>query len=118
VLDRGILYKGTVVPQTLWLPHTLTDQKHHVEQAELQLPIFFQCTDGRLGLSLESAAAGRCHSLTNAQSLAPLGKKSTTHVRIAVSAILGAVFCCLFTELAYLLVAGLRRVQAPGSNSR
>jgi len=118
VLDRGILNKGTVVPQQLWTPHTLTDKKHHVEQAELQLPIFFQCTDGRLGLSLEAAATGRCHSLTNAQSLAPLGEKSSTHIRILVSGVFGAAFCSLFTELVYLLVAGLRRVQAPGSNSR
>jgi hypothetical protein len=118
VLDRGILHKGTVVRQRLWAPHTLTDKKHHVEQAELQLPIFFQCADGRLGLSLEAAAAGRCHSLTNAQTLAPLGEKSTTHVRILVSGAFGVAFCSLFTELVYLLVAGLRRVQAPGSNSR
>jgi hypothetical protein len=91
VLDRDILNKGTVVPQTLWAPHTLTDQKHHVEQAELQLPVFFQCTDGRLGLSLEAAATGRCHSLTNAQSMARLGGWSTTHIRILVSRIFGTV---------------------------
>src|SRR5579863_9626288 len=47
VLDRSIMHKGTVVPQTFWAPHTQTDQKHHVEQAELQLPVFFQCSDGR-----------------------------------------------------------------------
>jgi hypothetical protein len=93
VLDRGILNKGTVVPQRLWASHTLTDRNLHVEQAELQLPIFFECTDGRLGLSLEAAAAGRCHSLTNAQSLAPLGEKSIriTHIRILVSGIFGTV---------------------------
>jgi hypothetical protein len=91
VLDRGILNKGTVVPQTMWAQHTLTDQTHHVEQAELQLPIFFQCSDGRLGLPLEAAAAGRCHGLTNAQSLAPLGMKSTTHIHIVVSGISGTV---------------------------
>jgi hypothetical protein len=108
VLDRGILNKGTVVPQTLWSPQTLTDQKHHVEQAELQLPIFFQCSDGRLGLSLEAAAAGRCHGLTNAQSSAPLGGKSTTHIRIVVSGILDAVLRSLFTDLVRLfLVARL-----------
>lgn len=91
VLDRDILNKGTVVPQMLWAPHTLTDQKHHVEQMELQLPIFFQCTDGRLGISLEAAATGRCHSLTNAQSLAPLGNNSATYIRIIVSGISGTV---------------------------
>jgi hypothetical protein len=117
VLDRGILNKGTVVPQTLWAPHTLTDQKLHVEQAELQLPIFFQCSDGRLGLPLEAAASGRCHGLTNAQNLAPLGMKSTTHIRIVVSGVFGTVSALLSTELLHLLVAGIRRFQAPGSNS-
>jgi len=60
----------------------VTDKKHHVEEAELQLPIFFQCDDGKLGLTLEAAAAGRCHGLIGAQSFAPLGLKSTTHIRI------------------------------------
>ena len=91
MLDRGILNKGTVVPQVLWAPHALTDQKHHIEQAELQLPIFFQRTDGQLGLSLEDAAAGRCHSLTNAQSTVPLGMRSVTIIRIIVGGIFGTV---------------------------
>ena len=84
VLDRGLVNNGTVVPQTVWAPHTITDKRHHVEEAELQLPIFFQCTDGRLGLTLEAAAAGRCHGLVSAQDFAPLGLKSTTHIRIVV----------------------------------
>ena len=88
VLDRGIVNRGTVVPQTLWAPHTVTDKKHHVEEAELQLPIFFQCADGQLGLTLEAAANGRCHGLIGAQNFAPLGMKSTTHIRIVVSGIL------------------------------
>jgi hypothetical protein len=93
VLDRGILNMGTVVPQTLWVPHTQTDLRNHVELARLQLPIFFQCIDGRLGLPLEAAASGRCHSLADAQISAPLGDKSTTHFRIIVSGIFNAVFC-------------------------
>ncbi|KAI9442283.1 hypothetical protein H4582DRAFT_1270928 [Lactarius indigo] len=47
------------------------------------MPIFFGGVDGRLGLSLEAAAAGRCHGLRNAQQFIPLGRNSTTHVRIA-----------------------------------
>lgn len=82
VLDRGVVDRGTVVPQTLWAPHTITDKRNHVEDAVLQLPIFFQRTDGHLGLTLEAAAAGRCHGLVGAQDLAPLGNKSTTHIRI------------------------------------
>ena len=85
VLDRGVVARGTVVPQTQWAPHTFTDKRHHVEGVELQLPIFFQCKDGSLGLPLEAAAAGRCHDLVSAHDFAPLDNKSTTHIRIMVS---------------------------------
>lgn len=91
VVDRGVLSMGSVVPQTLWAPHDVIDQRAHVEHAELQLPIFFQCADGRLGLPLEAAAAGRCHGLTNAWSFAPLGNRSNTHIRISVSVIFAIV---------------------------
>jgi hypothetical protein len=117
VLDRRMVYKGTVVPQTLWAPHTITDKRHHVEEAELQLPIFFEYTDGRLGLPLEAAAAGRCHGLKDSQNFAPLGMKSTTHIRIVVSGIFRAVVMSPSTELVHLLVARLPRFQAPGSDS-
>ncbi|KAI0298549.1 hypothetical protein BC826DRAFT_105406 [Russula brevipes] len=82
VLDRGFVAKGTVVPQTLWAPHTMTDKRQHVTDAELQMPIYFEGGDGILGLSLEAAASGRCHGLVDAQAFAPLGLKSTTHFRI------------------------------------
>ena len=84
-LDRRVLSYGTVVPQILWIPHTVTDRRQHVEDAELQMPIFFLHTDGRLGLSLEAAVGGRCHTLLNSQSSAPLGPQTTTHIRIGVS---------------------------------
>ncbi|KAH9034898.1 hypothetical protein EDB85DRAFT_1945999 [Lactarius pseudohatsudake] len=83
LLDRTVVDRGTVVPQTMWAPHTITDKKQHVEEAVLQMPIFFEGGDGRLGLTLEASAAGRCHGLRNAQEFAPLGHKSTTHIRIA-----------------------------------
>jgi hypothetical protein len=77
-----------VVPQTMWSPNTVTDKRQHVEEAVLQMPIFFEGIDGRLGLPLEDSAAGRCHGLRNAQQFAPLGQKSTTHIRIGVSVVL------------------------------
>jgi hypothetical protein len=117
VLDRGVVDRGTVVPQTLWAPHTITDKRNHVEDAVLQLPIFFQRTDGHLGLTLEAAAAGRCHGLVGAQDLAPLGNKSTTHIRIVVSGLFYSVVRPTSADLSHLLVAGLRRVQTPSSNS-
>jgi len=82
LLDRKVVANGTVVPQTLWASHTITDRTYHVEEAELQMPIFFDCSDGRLGLPLEAAAAGRCDNLLNAQASAPLGSESTTHILI------------------------------------
>ena len=77
-----------MVPQTMWSPHTIADRRQHVEEALLQRPIFFEGTDGRLGLSLEALTAGRCHSLLNAHQFAPLGQKSITHIRIGVSVVL------------------------------
>lgn len=86
VLDYVIKDIGTVVPQTLWTPHNKNDVKHHVEEADLQLPIFFIHESGDLGLSLEDAVRGRCHStLRDAGTHAQLGGKSTTHIRISVS---------------------------------
>ncbi|KAI9458546.1 hypothetical protein F5148DRAFT_318855 [Russula earlei] len=82
VIDRAVVGYGTVIPQTLWVPHTATDQRQHVVEAELQMPIFFEGVNGRLGLSLEAASTGRCNDLLNAQGHAPLGLKSTTHIRI------------------------------------
>jgi hypothetical protein len=84
VLDRSIVPRGTVVPQTL--PQTVA---RYLEQAELQMPIFFESSTGTLGLSLDDASNNRCHTLLNALKLAPLGGKWTSVIRIAVSDILG-----------------------------
>ena len=78
---------GSVVPQRLWIPHTATDVRQHVAEAELQMPIFFQHANGDLGVTLEAAMSGRSHSLINAPSFAPLGRYTTTHIRIGVSVI-------------------------------
>ena len=69
----------------MWSPHTITDRRQHVEEAVLQMPIFFEGSDGKLGLTLEAAANGRCHGLRDAQRFASLGPKSATHIRIVVS---------------------------------
>jgi len=71
----------------MWSPLNFNDYRRHVEEAVLQLPIFFEGVDGRLGLSLEATALGRCHNLHNAQQFAPLGQNSTTHIRIVVSVV-------------------------------
>ncbi|KAH9042221.1 hypothetical protein EDB85DRAFT_1240739 [Lactarius pseudohatsudake] len=82
LLDRGIVNRGTVVPQTMWSPRTATDKRQYVEEAELQIPIFFEAKDGRLGLSLGASIGGKCHVLRDADVPAPLGQKTTTHIRI------------------------------------
>ena len=76
-----------MLPQTMWSLHTVTDKRQHVDEAVLQMPIFFEGVDGRLGLSLEASAAGRCYGLRNAQQFVPFGHKSTTHIRIVVSVV-------------------------------
>jgi hypothetical protein len=91
VLDRRVVGNGTVVPQSLWIPSNVTDRTRHVQDAELRLPIFFLNMDGRLGLPLDAAVIGRCDTLSNAQFPAPLGPQVTTHIRIGVSDIFGAV---------------------------
>jgi hypothetical protein len=83
--------RGTVVPQTLGALNIVADLRQHVAEEELQLPIFFESMDGRLGLPLEAAVAGRTNDLLNAQAFAPLGVMSTTQIRIHV----GDSFCAV-----------------------
>lgn len=89
VLDRSLVDMGTAVPQTMWTPSAAADRTQLAGEAELQMPVFFEGADGQLGIPLELAAAGRCHSLTDAQRSAPLGpsQKPVTDIRIRVSAI-------------------------------
>ncbi|KAH9179141.1 hypothetical protein EDB89DRAFT_775340 [Lactarius sanguifluus] len=82
LLDRGIVNRGTVVPQKMWSPRTATDKRQHVKEAELQMPIFFEAKDGRLGISLGASIGGKCNVLRDADVPAPLGQKTTTHIRI------------------------------------
>ena len=85
LLDYVIKDIGTVVPQTLWIPHHRNDIRQHVEEADLQMPIFFIHENGDLGLSLEDAVNGRHSTLRDARTQAQLGGKTTTHIRISVS---------------------------------
>ncbi|KAH9987915.1 hypothetical protein BJV74DRAFT_773696, partial [Russula compacta] len=82
VLDRSLVAMGTVVPQIMWSPSSIEDRAQFGGDAELQMPVFFEGVDGKLGLSLEAAASGRCDSLVNARQPSPLGQKSVTNIRI------------------------------------
>ena len=85
LLDRGILKRGTVVPQTMWSPRSAIDRRQHIEMGELQMPIFFEDKGVGLGVSLRALIDGQCHVLRDANVPAPLGEKTTTHLRIVVS---------------------------------
>jgi hypothetical protein len=85
LLDRGIIIRGTVVPQKMWSPQSALGVRQYVERAELQMPVFFEGRDGELGLSLEASIDSRRRVLRDANDPAPLGPKTTTHIRIAVS---------------------------------
>ena len=83
-LDRGIIDRGTVVPQRMWSPHSVLDRRQHVERARLQMPVFFEGEDKRAGISLAASTDKRRH-LREVNHPTPLGQKSSTYIRIAVS---------------------------------
>jgi hypothetical protein len=84
LLDHRVMSIGTVVPQLLWSPKNVNDLRQYVADAPLELPIFFTHGDGVLGVSLNDAAKGRCHTLRDAHVQAHLGGKHTTYIRILV----------------------------------
>ncbi|KAH9029685.1 hypothetical protein EDB85DRAFT_1965508 [Lactarius pseudohatsudake] len=81
LLDCSIVDRGMVVPQMMWSPHSALDRRRHVERAQLQMPIFFEGEDRRLGISQALAAStradSRCHIPRDANHLAPLAQKSS-----------------------------------------
>jgi hypothetical protein len=76
---------GTIVPQRRWTPVDEVDIRRHVENATLNLPIFFVNRNGNLGFSLTDILRGCDRDLHNANGFAPLGGRATTHIRINVS---------------------------------
>jgi hypothetical protein len=84
LLDYSVVSIGTVVPQLLWSPRNVNDLRQYVVEAPLELPVFFTQENGILGLSLDDAAKGRCHTLRDARMHAHLGGKHTTYIRILV----------------------------------
>ncbi|KAH9006409.1 hypothetical protein EDB86DRAFT_2873861 [Lactarius hatsudake] len=74
LLDRGIT--------KMWSPHSVPDRIRHVVAAQLQMPVFFECEGGDLGIPLAASTNGRYHKLRDASYPAPLGQKSSTYIRI------------------------------------
>ena len=77
--------QGTVVPQRRWVPADEVDIRRCVEEAILQLPIFFVNWNGGIGFWLSDILQGRDRDLYNRDSYAPLGEGETIHIRINVS---------------------------------
>jgi hypothetical protein len=112
LLDRGIVDRGTVVPQAMWLPLSSIDIRRHIETAELQIPVFFEDKDGGVGISLGECIDGQCRVLLrDPTGRAPLGQRSTTHIRIIVSMALCSLWSLSsFEFLLLIIVARLQRV--------
>ena len=85
LLDCGIIDGGTVVRQTMWSPHTASERQQHIEMGKLLMPVFFKHKDRALGFSLGESIEGQHNVLRHANGPAPLGQKTTTHIRIIVS---------------------------------
>jgi hypothetical protein len=86
LLDYDARYlEGTVVSQALWSPQSQNATTKFVLDAALQLPIFFVCSDGTVGLPLQKAIEGPSGILLGAQQPAPIGAQATFHLRIKVS---------------------------------
>jgi len=86
--------EGTVVPQRRWSLVNEVDIRLHVQGAALQLPVFFVDRNGGVGFWLPDILEGRDLGLYNRDIQAPLGGKTTTHIRIDVSSLsyLGAKY--------------------------
>jgi hypothetical protein len=85
-LDFSIkLTQGTVLPQRRWTPADEASNRRHVEEATLQLPIFFIHRNGEVGFRLPDILQGDDQDLVNRDTEASLGGVATTHIRIDVS---------------------------------
>jgi|SRR5712672_168831 len=90
--------QGSVVPQRRWIPAERVGFRRHVEDAVLQLPIFFVNGNGGVGFWLPDILRGRYRDLCNGDREAPLGGKTTTHIRINVSATPSFFLSFVFTD--------------------
>ncbi|KAI0260366.1 hypothetical protein BC834DRAFT_549127 [Gloeopeniophorella convolvens] len=73
---------GSVVRQRRWHPANEVDVRRHIEDAALQLPVFFVSHDGTLGYRLQDILQNTEYHLRNGYQPAPLGGRTTTHIRI------------------------------------
>ena len=79
--------QGTVIPQRRWTPANKVNIRRHVREATLQLPVFFITRNGSVGFWLPDILEGHDHELQDRDCQAPLGGRTTTHIRINVSSL-------------------------------
>ncbi|KAH9975061.1 hypothetical protein BGW80DRAFT_128295 [Lactifluus volemus] len=83
---RASTTPGTVLPQVRWFPENPADFRRFVIDAVLQFPIFFVNQTGVVGFHLEDILQGSeqdlARDLQNGNGQAPLGGRTTTHIRI------------------------------------
>lgn len=95
VLDHNIRETyGTVVPQRRWIPADEVDVRRYVDVSVLQLPVFFVNHNDSIGFRLPDILRGCDGDLHKADSIAPLGGRSSTVIRINVGLSLGLYNRC------------------------
>lgn len=93
VLDYNAdLLRGTIVPQIPWFPQTPRDMRKYVTDAVLQLPIFLRQDDGTIGMSLSDVIHGNFRRLMDSVQQVNVGGRTSVHVRINVSVLLGSMY--------------------------
>ena len=91
VLDyKADLLRGTIVPQSLWLPQTPRDMRKYVTDAVLQLPIFLRQDDGSIGMPLSDVVLGNFRRLVDSVQQVNVGGRTSVHIRINVSCVSAA----------------------------
>jgi hypothetical protein len=98
------------VPQRRWTPAGGVNMRRHVEDATLQLPIFFINRNGGVGFRLPDILQGHDLDLINRDTEASLGGATTTHIRINVS----SHICSAKILYPYSPIPLSGRVMAPG----
>lgn len=108
ILDYGAdLSRGTIVPQLPWFPQTPRDMRKYVTDAVLQLPIFLRQDDGTIGMSLSDVIHGNFRRLMDSVQQVNVGGRTSVHVRINVSVLLGSMYYYSKAHSSVTLVARL-----------
>ncbi|VDB88664.1 unnamed protein product [Peniophora sp. CBMAI 1063] len=76
--------EGVLVPQKLWRPSSDLDHMRLVNNAELQLPIWFDLLTGGVGISLADAVDGQRAELRDKDICVSMKGRATTAIRLLI----------------------------------